>query len=194
MSLITVQSTTARFRHPGLPPVATAEFAEIGALSRQALDEMRGLLTVLRGDEEASPRQPQPHLADVRELVGQAERAGVMVTFALLPADDERLVGDVTGLAAYRIVQEALSNAIRHAPGAAVAVRSERAGDRLVITVVNERPEVMRPPRPDPGHGLIGMTERAVSVGGTVTAAPTQDGGFAVRAVLPLRPLPGEPR
>ncbi|HEV7624684.1 MAG TPA: histidine kinase [Amnibacterium sp.] len=190
MSIITVQSSTARFRHPDFAPAAIAEFEEIGEKSRQALDEMRGLLAVLRGGEEASPRTPQPDLADVADLVAQAERAGMRARFQRLPAADSAQVGEVTGLVAYRIVQEALSNAIRHAPGASVRVAAHREGDVLRLEIENTAAPAAVAPAPvsEQGHGLIGMRERAASVGGAVDAGPTADGGFRIRAVLPLKP------
>ncbi len=187
MSIITVQSTTARFRHPGFEDAAIEEFERIGALSRQALDEMRGLLRVLRGSDEAPELRPQPGVQDLPELVEQASRAGTPVTLDLSGVDPAA-VGELTGVAAYRIAQEAISNAFRHAPGSAVDVVCQADADRLLLTVSNPAAD-----SPDAdgsraaGHGLVGMAERAASVGGAVRAAPTPDGGFTVRAVLPLR-------
>jgi signal transduction histidine kinase len=189
MSIITVQSSTARFRHPDFGPAAIAEFEEIGEKSRQALDEMRGLLAVLRGGEDASPRTPQPDLADVADLVAEAERAGMRVRFQPLASADSALVGEVTGLVAYRIVQEALSNAIRHAPGASVLVAAHRDGELLRLEIENSpAPAAVAPAAAATGHGLVGMRERAASVGGSVEAGPTPDGGFRIRATLPLKP------
>jgi signal transduction histidine kinase len=147
---------------------------------------------VLRGGEEPSQRAPQPDLADVAELVGQAERAGMRVSFEPLPAADSALVGEVTGLVAYRIVQEALSNAIRHAPGASVLVAAHRTGEVVRLEIENTAAPVAPALGPSGGHGLVGMRERAASVGGTVEAAPTAEGGFRIRAVLPLK-APGAP-
>ena len=190
MSIITVQSSTARFRHPDFGPAAIAEFEEIGEKSRQALDEMRGLLAVLRGGEEASSRAPQPDLADVADLVAEAERAGMQVRFQPLASADSALVGEVTGLVAYRIVQEALSNAIRHAPGASVLVAGRRDGEVLRLEIENSpAPAAVAPAAAAAtGHGLVGMRERAASVGGSVEAGPTAEGGFRIRAALPLKP------
>jgi signal transduction histidine kinase len=195
MSIITVQSTTARYRHPGLGAPAIDELEQIGELSRQALDEMRGLLTVLRGDDDA-PVNPQPSIDLLPDLVQQAERAGMTVVLTPLAARDAVAVPDVIGLAAYRIVQEALSNAIRHAPRAAVRVRCERVRGTLAVAVESGPGAEPRPaPRSSPGrgHGLVGMRERAVSVGGSLTAGPTPDGGFHVRAELPLSAREGTP-
>jgi signal transduction histidine kinase len=98
-------------------------------------------------------------------------------------------VGEVVGLVAYRIVQEALSNAIRHAPGSAVEVRSARGHEALELVVRNS-PGRAPAADGDGGYGLIGMVERAASVGGTVRTGATEDGGFEVMAVLPLRRHP----
>ena len=190
MSIITVQSSTARFRHPEFGPGAIAELEEIGDKSRQALDEMRGLLAVLRAGEDTSPRAPQPDVADVAGLVAEAERAGMRVRFEPLQPGEAAAVSDVTGLVAYRIVQEALSNAIRHAPGAAVLVAAHRDGDLIRIEIENTvapSPVVPGAGARGEGHGLVGMRERAASVGGTVEAGPSDDGGFRIRAALPLR-------
>jgi signal transduction histidine kinase len=193
MSLIAVQASTARYRNPGFGEEAISEFDEIGASSRQALEEMRGLLGVLRHGDEPGERRPQPRFSDIPELIAQADRAGMAVTFGW-PADAATLpVSDVTGLAAYRIVQEALSNAIRHAPGASVDVTCRRAGDALDLVVRSGPPPAPAAPQgpAEPisgrGQGIAGMTERAVSVGGTVEARAGEDGGFVVRARLPLQ-------
>lgn len=189
MSMIAVQATTARYRNPQFGEAAMAEFDEIGASSRQALEEMRGLLGVLRHGDEPGERRPQPRFTDIPELIEQADRAGMHVTFGW-PADAAALrVGDVTGLAAYRIVQEALSNAIRHAPGALVEVTCRAEGGDLAIAVRNgpSAPRtVLGPPEDRPhGQGIVGMKERAVGVGGTVDAGATED-GFLVEARLPM--------
>lgn len=185
MSIITVQSSTARFRNPTLNDDAGDEFDRIGDLSRQALEEMRGLLRVLRGSEDEPMHRPQPGLGDLPDLVATAARAGADVTIEPIRTGVE--ISEVTGAAAYRIAQEAVSNALRHAPGAAVAITCRIVTGRLMLSVTNAAPIGPIAMPAQVGHGLIGMSERAESVGGSVTAAPTDDGGFAVRAVLPLR-------
>lgn len=193
MSLIAVQASTARYRNPGFGDAAIAEFDEIAASSRQALEEMRGLLGVLRHGDEPGERRPQPRFPDIPELIAQADRAGMTVTFGW-PADAAALpVSEVTGLAAYRIVQEALSNAIRHAPGAGVEVICRRAGDELELVVRSGPPPA--PAAPDTGdeaggrngQGIRGMVERATSVGGSLHAEARKDGGFTVHGLLPLQ-------
>ena len=186
MSIINVQAATARYRHPDFDARALAEFEDIGAASRQALDEMRGLLDVLRQGDGPGEKRPQPQFEDLPDLVAQAERAGMAVTFVASAPPGGAPIGDVVGLVAYRIVQEALSNAIRHALGSAVEVRSTRGADVLELAIRNG-PGTASGSDGDAGYGLIGMAERAASVGGTVLCGATEDGGFEVTAALPLR-------
>ena len=119
MSLVVVQAETAGYRHPDLPDVAREELESISASARAALAETRALLAVLRNEDDEAEHAPQPGLEQLGELVEGARRAGQDV------AADVRLDGDAlrpgTSLAAYRIVQESLANAARHAPGAAGA-------------------------------------------------------------------------
>ncbi|MGN6444101.1 sensor histidine kinase [Amnibacterium sp.] len=192
LSIITVQSSTARFRHQGFSPEAAAEFDRIAAQSREALDEMRGLLRVLRGADEDAERRPQPGLLDVEELVAQAHRAGTSIVFEQPAGPWTAGVGPLTGLTAYRIAQEAMSNAIRHAPGSDVVVALARMGDDITVSVVNT---ATGEPAVDSrsGHGLVGMTERAAIAGGTVRFGPTEEGGFAVEARLPVFVRSGVP-
>jgi len=186
LSIINVQATTAQYRHPGLADDAIGELDDIAASSRQALREMRTLLGVLREDQRG-PLAPQPTYSDIPELVAQAQHAGMSVELRWPPSLDEQRPSDVVGLAAYRIVQEALSNAIRHAPGASAVVELTSDGHQLHISVRNSPPQrTMVPGTPGNGFGLIGMAERAAGVGGTVTAGETTGGGFLVRATLPL--------
>jgi signal transduction histidine kinase len=164
--------------------VAT-EFTGIADAAREALSEMRRLLGVLRSEDTAVPHAPQPGLADLATLLATARESGVDVR-----ADDTRRPDTVSagvGLSAYRIVQEALSNATRHAPGAAVRVSVAGEDGILTVEVVNG-PARLPPVPPSVGeqHGLAGMRERATAVGGELTAISTSDGGFQVRATLPM--------
>ncbi|GIJ47455.1 two-component sensor histidine kinase [Virgisporangium aliadipatigenens] len=186
MSLIVVRAETAPYRLDGMPDEAREEFAGIAAASREALTEMRRLLGVLRSEdaEGADPsRAPQPQLDDVAVLVETARAAGVDITLTL--TGDRASVPSAVQLTAYRIVQEALSNATRHAPGAPVRVSLDVWPDReLRLLVANDvDPAPNGPVRP--GLGLAGMRERATALGGRLTAGPGPD-GFAVRATLPL--------
>jgi signal transduction histidine kinase len=148
---------------------------------RQALDELRQMVGVLRGSEvdEDAPLGPQPGLDDVPRLLAEARAAGMTVELrGDLPAVDP-----VLGRAAYRIVQEALTNAGKHAPGAPVCVTVERPAGELVISVVNGAGGVAS--AVSGGFGLVGLAERVRTLGGRLTAEPRLDGGFGVEAVLP---------
>jgi signal transduction histidine kinase len=154
-------------------------------VAREALAEMRRLLGVLRYDQPAG-LAPQPQLSDLPALVDAARRAGVSVELAVPPA-----IGDVpSGVAvcAYRIVQESLSNASQHAPGAAVSVSVGHDAGVVRLRVANGPGGAAGPSPSEPGsgHGLTGMRERVALLGGSLSAGPSAGGGFVVSAVLPL--------
>lgn len=198
MSVITVQADTAEYRHDGLPPQLREEFTSIAATARQSLGEMRRLLGVLRNEDARGELVPQPGLAQIGPLVEATERASGRVDFT--PCDAE--VPEAVGLSAYRIVQEALANVVRHAPGAhtrvslSVSDPTAPASDptapavpQLTVLVVNgPPPEASGGPleASGTGHGLVGMRERVRIIGGTLDAGPLPDGGFRVAALLPL--------
>jgi signal transduction histidine kinase len=154
---------------------------------RQALDELRQLVGVLRGDEavgESAPLRPQPGLEDVAGLVEESRAAGLAIQLTGPPADAAP-VDPAVGRAAYRIVQEALTNSGKHAPGAAVSVRLERPAGQLVVRVVNG-PAVGAPSLPaGGGYGLVGLGERVRVLDGRLHTELRLDGGFSVEAVLP---------
>ncbi|WP_031050629.1 sensor histidine kinase [Streptomyces sp. NRRL F-5650] len=216
MSVITVQADTAEYRLAALPPDAREEFTSIAATARESLGEMRRLLGVLRSEETRGELAPQPGLPEIEQLVAATARTGAPVDFTPCATTVDAEVPEAVGLSAYRIVQEALANVVRHAPGAAtrVALSVSRPADadadadegagagagadegggaggarRLTVLVVNGPP-------PDPpsgpleaggtGHGLVGMRERVRLVGGTLDVGPLPDGGFRVAARLPL--------
>ena len=215
MSMIAVQAETAPYRlagtgtgtdaidagaaGTGLPQPVAAEFAALSEAARDALTEMRRLLGVLRSDgtsgdsskkikrpgEPTAELAPQPRIEDIPGLVDTARRAGAQVTLSMPDAAD-RPVPAAVGLAAYRIVQESLSNAARHAPGARISVTVAESAGTVRVTVVNGPPAHAGPAgAPNgTGHGLAGMRERAELLGGTLDAGPVRDGGFAVRATL----------
>ncbi|MFI5910746.1 sensor histidine kinase [Dactylosporangium sp. NPDC051541] len=181
MSLIAVRAETAVYRIEGVPPAVAEELQAIAGTSREALTEMRRLLGVLR-DDSVPLTEPQPTLDELAGLIHEARAAGVQIEFSPAPGIE---VPPGVGLAAYRIVQEALSNARRHAAGAPVAIVIFRDQAELRVFVRNE--PTGRPPAPEgKGHGLIGMHERATAIGGTLRAAPAADGGYEVVATLPL--------
>jgi signal transduction histidine kinase len=191
MSMIAVQAETAPFRVSGLSEPARTEFAGIAASARSALVDMRRLLGVLRAETEQPSREPQPGLADLPGLVTAAQRAGVTVTWSLA-GDGE--VPEPVGLAAYRIVQEALANAARHAPGSPVEAAVLALAERLEILVRNDPPPAgPAAGPPGAGHGLTGMRERAALLGGTLSAGPDPRGGYRVTATLPYAAAPPDP-
>ncbi|MFV2145095.1 MULTISPECIES: sensor histidine kinase [Isoptericola] len=189
MSVITVQADTAAYRLDALAPATQEEFTSIASTARESLGEMRRLLGVLRNEESDGELAPQPGPAQIDRLVEATVRAGVPVE---LTRDDGE-VPEAVGLTAYRLVQEALANVVRHAPGAPtqVSVSRDGSGDgaRLVVLVVNgASPEPPSSPleKHGTGHGLVGMRERVRLADGTLDVGPLPDGGFRVAAQLPL--------
>jgi signal transduction histidine kinase len=185
MSLIAVRAETAPYRLTGLPESAQAEFSSLSEVAREALAEMRRLLGVLRHDQPAA-LAPQPQLSDLPALVDAARQAGAPVEFSAPTALGQVPVG--VGVCAYRIVQESLSNASQHAPGAAITVSIGQSRDAVLLRVANGPGGHPTPYGTEhrPGHGLTGMYERVTLLGGSLTAGPVPDGGFVVSAVLPL--------
>jgi signal transduction histidine kinase len=190
VSMIAVQAETARLATPGMPPAGAQRLSAIGDTARAALTEMRRLLGVLREDGGDAPaaRQPQPGLAQLGQLLDDArEVSGIgarLIVRGWLTSLDPGVE-----LAAYRIVQEALTNARRHAPGAAVDVEMDFDEDVLHLRVRDNGPG---PPLAEPeqlpaGHGLLGMRERAAAVGGELTTGQAPGGGFLVQATLPIK-------
>ncbi|MGO4630269.1 sensor histidine kinase [Streptomyces sp. 2RAF24] len=190
MSVITVQADSAPYRIPGLPDAAREEFTSIAAGARESLAEMRRLLVVLRSEGAEGERAPQPGLDRVQQLVEATVRAGVPAELSL--AADLDGVPQAVDLSAYRIVQEALSNIVRHAPGAAtrVSVRPDGTGWLNVLVVNGPAAEKGSPVErgSGTGHGLVGMRERVRLTGGSLDTGPLPDGGFRVAARLPLGP------
>ncbi|MET8344125.1 sensor histidine kinase [Streptomyces microflavus] len=197
MSVITVQADSAPYRISGLPKAAEEEFTAIAAAARESLGEMRRLLSVLRSDGTEGDRAPQPGLDRLQQLVEATVRAGLPAELALSkelsPGQGSRLseVPPAVDLSAYRIVQEALANVVRHAPGARTRVLVATERNHLIVLVVNG-PAARRRGSPletsGTGHGLVGMRERVRLTGGTLDTGPLPDGGFRVAARMPLPP------
>jgi signal transduction histidine kinase len=184
MSMITVQAETARFRHKDLPLSAITEFTEIAKVARTSLTELRGLLSALRDESEDPNRTPQPTLADLPDLVHRMTTAGTPVTLTIPPTTTD--LPQVLQLAVYRIVQEALSNVVRHAGNANTTVTIERTPTTLHVEITNARPLNPSPtPSPNGGHGLVGLRERTTLLKGHFEVdQPAQ--GWRVRATFPL--------
>ncbi|MEU6483954.1 sensor histidine kinase [Streptomyces sp. NPDC046887] len=189
MSVITVQAESAPYRITGLPDAAREEFTAIASSARESLTEMRRLLAVLRSEGTEGERAPQPGLDRVQQLVEATVRAGVPAELSL-PAD-LGAVPQAVDVSAYRIVQEALANVVRHAPGAPtrVSVTVSASGRWLTVLIVNGAVDGATSPLESSGtgHGLVGMRERVRLTGGTLDAGPLPDGGFRVAARMPLR-------
>ena len=197
MSMIAVQAETAPYRLGELANTTSAElttrtiaeFASLSEAARAALTDLRRVLGVLRSDE-AAQRSPQPQLKDVPQLVETIRRAGVGVDLSMPTGDDD--VPASVGLCAYRIVQEALSNAGRHAPGSNVVINIERDQRLIRLEVTNGPPASANATATTAtterraGHGIPGMRERVALLGGSLSAVPTREGGYAVAATIPL--------
>lgn len=197
MSVISVQATTAKYRLPGLDTEVERELESIAGSSRQALTEMRSLLTLLRSPDEDRDLQlvPQPTLADIPSLVESTRNSGVQIALTVSGPDSNSDGGDsasapsaAAGLTAYRIIQEALSNAMRHAPGSAIDVSVDVSPSTVTVTVENGPADAAstQPAAPGAGLGLAGVRERVAALGGSVEAGPTDLGGFRVQALLEL--------
>ncbi|MCH0539256.1 sensor histidine kinase [Streptomyces sp. MUM 203J] len=197
VSMMTVQAGAARMVAADDPQGALEAMVAVEEAGRQALDELRHLLGVLRPSADRDGLGPQPGLADLGRLVAQVREAGldVSVTGGLgdpLPARVE--------LSVYRIVQEALTNVLKHSgPGTCtdVHVRREPSGGRITVEVLDDgrgagavRSAAASGRPATAGHGIVGMRERALLLGGSLDAGPRPDGGFRVVARLPLG---GEP-
>lgn len=187
VSMIAVQAETARLTVPGMPAEGAKQLLGIGNTARSALTEMRRLLGVLREDAQAevADRQPQPGLEQLNELLDEArDTSGAGIRFIVRGPPDPLDPG--VELTAYRIVQESLTNARRHAPGAAVDVEMYFTTDALHLRIRDNGPGpiAVSPPR---GHGLLGMRERIAAVGGEVRIGPAIGGGFLIEASLPTK-------
>ena len=182
VSMMVVQAgAAARVLHGEQPDVQNA-LEVIAATGRETVDEMRTLLGVLRSDDGPASLKPQPGLADLDQLLSGVREAGLPVTLRV--EGTPRPLPPALDLSAFRIVQEALTNTLKHAgPARAdVTVRYEDGLVRLEIADTGRGPGGGR----GTGHGLAGMRERAVMFGGELQALPRPEGGFAVRARLPL--------
>jgi signal transduction histidine kinase len=180
ISVINVQANTALHLMDRQPERAREALTAIHEVSRQALGELRSVLGVLRADGAEAPLVPSPGLDRLGELAAHARTAGIAVR--LVEEGEPRPVPAGVEAAAYRIVQEALTNTVRHSGGHAAWVRLRYDPDALTIEVDDDGRAAAAP---RPGNGLAGMTERARALGGTLDAGPGPGGGFRVQARLP---------
>jgi signal transduction histidine kinase len=193
MSVIAIQAEAAPYKTADPPPELVESFGDIRASALAGLSELRRVLGVLRtGGQDTAP---QPGLAELDALLDSARSGGVSVT--VTRTGDPVPLPDGVDLSAYRIVQEALSNAMRHAPGSHVELHLAYRPDALALEVSNDVDPKAVPvlvasgdhaAAGGGGHGLVGMRERTTMLGGSLDAGPTADGGFRVAAVLPVSP------
>ncbi len=183
VSLMTVQAGAAKTIAADNPQAALQAMEAVEHAGREALDELRHLLGVLRPKADGGSLGPQPGLADVPRLVDQFGEAGLDVSFTM--SDVPTGLPARVDLSAYRIVQEALTNVLKHAgPGARSEVRISLDNEVVLIEVTDDGHAVTT--LPGSGHGIMGMRERALLLGGSLTAGPRADGGFRVMARLPI--------
>jgi signal transduction histidine kinase len=188
MATINVQAGVAAHVLSTRPEVVAESLQAIKTASKDGLRELRAILNVLRQADDADPTQPAPGTAQLDALIDGARRAGLDTTFTVT-GEPVRLPAAVD-LAAYRIVQESLTNAIRHAGPATAAVSLGYHPGELRIDVTDTGLGPAAAVGHGGGHGLAGMRERAAAVGGTVETGPGPAGGFRVAARLPLSGLP----
>ncbi|RJL23570.1 sensor histidine kinase [Bailinhaonella thermotolerans] len=185
MSVIAVQAEAAPYRIKELPEPALETFTTIRGAAREALTETRRLVGLLREGGERAERAPQPDVDRIEDLVSEVRGTGMDVELKIIGTPSPLPTG--MGLSVYRIVQESLSNVRRHAPGAPAVVEIEYGSSELDLRVVNG-PGNGQGGLSDgrPGHGLLGMRERVAVYNGTLEAGTADDGGFVVKAWIPL--------
>ncbi|MCZ4101786.1 sensor histidine kinase [Streptomyces sp. H39-C1] len=186
IALINAQAGVAVHLVDQRPEHILTALEDIRDTSRSALDELRVTVGLLRqSDDPVAPRDPMPGLAQVPALLKSFERAGLAVSQGLRGTAEP--LEPAVDLAAYRIVQESLTNVRKHAGADHARLFLHYQRERLTITVEDDGSAGPRHPRPGAGHGLIGMRERAATIGGRLYAGPRAEGGFTVTAELPLR-------
>jgi signal transduction histidine kinase len=187
MATINVQASAAAHVLPTKPEVAAEALAAIKAASKEGLRELRAILNVLRQADDADPTQPAPGTAQLHTLIDGAHRAGLETTLTV--TGEPHPLSAAVDLAVYRIVQESLTNAIRHAGPAAATVGVTYGSEELIVEVADTgRGKPAGSTSEGSGHGLAGMRERATAVGGSLEVGSAPGGGFRVVARLPLPP------
>ncbi len=186
MSVVAIQAEAAPYRVENPPPELERAFVTIRENAVAALTELRRILGVVRAEDYEAPDAPQPTLADLDALLANVRDAGLSVEKTTTGAVRELPPG--VELSAYRIVQEALSNSLRHAPGASARVEIGYVLGGLGLRIVNGPPPApaLVKPSPGAGHGITGMRERVTMLAGEMTAGRTEDGGYEVAAFLPV--------
>jgi signal transduction histidine kinase len=184
MSTINVQANAIGYAHPDLPEPVRAAVASIKEGSKRGLGELRTILSVLRQVDEPESTRPTPNLSALDTLIATMNTAGLPTT--MHTTGHARLLPAPVELAAYRIIQESLTNALRHASPATATVRLDFADNHLDVEVTDTGPgKTDQPETGGSGHGIRGMVERATALGGTLNTGPGRRGGFRVQARLP---------
>ena len=183
VSLMVVQAGAARRMMETEPDRSRAALLATEEAGRQALAELRRVLGLLRGSPDPVELEPQPGLGQLEPLVERARASGLDVEVSVDGPARELPAG--IDLAVYRVVQEALTNTLKHAGAARARVALQWSDDALALAVVDDGAGAAVPPQRS-GHGLVGMRERVAAYGGEVEAGPAQPSGFAVRARIPL--------
>ncbi|MEO5679220.1 MAG: sensor histidine kinase [Acidimicrobiales bacterium] len=194
VSVMTVQAGAARrvLDRAAADPAVREAMATIETTGREALAELRRVVGVLREDGESAGLGPQPGVADLPALVARAQDAGLSVDLSI--EGEPRPLPSGVDLSAYRIVQEALTNAFKHAGPARARVRVCYGTDAVEVQVVDDgRGAAADPPPPGGGNGLVGMRERVTLFGGELKAGPRGGGGYEVKARLPVSTAAGLP-
>jgi signal transduction histidine kinase len=184
VSLMVLQTGAAREIMSQDEERARSLLASVEASGRAAIEELHRLLGLLSDHDGDAPLSPQPGVSEIPTLVEQVRSAGINVELSV-EGQPRALSGGAT-VAAYRVVQEALTNVVKHAEGAPVRVVVRWADDELELEILDEGPATEEAPPVASGLGITGMRERAATYGGTLEAGPRPDRGYAVRARLPL--------
>jgi signal transduction histidine kinase len=197
LSVVVLQTMAARAGLPadGSAPEVDRHLEAVEEVARESLGEMRRMLGLLQADDLAppsgTPSAPAPGLRSLPALLDRAAAAGLSITAADLPTD-AGLPASLE-LSVYRVVQEALTNVVKHAPNAAVVVAVTVNGGQAVVTVTNGAGTAAPDAPEGAGHGLVGMRQRTDLFGGTLVAGPTPEGGFAVTATFPVDDVAAAP-
>ncbi|MFJ6437592.1 sensor histidine kinase [Streptomyces sp. NPDC091416] len=190
MSVVAIQAEAAPYRVENPPPELEQAFLTIRENAVAALTELRRVLGVVRAEDYEAPDAPQPTLSELDGLLANVGEAGLPTEKTVTGAVRELPQG--VELSAYRIIQEALSNSLRHAPGATAKVEIGYVLGGLGLRVVNGPPTAPAKPSPGAGHGITGMRERVAMLNGEMTAETTAEGGYEVTAFIPVQAAPSD--
>jgi signal transduction histidine kinase len=188
IAVVNAQAGVAQYLLEADPAAASKALSGITTNSRAALDELRITLGLLRSDGEADEEDrllPTPTIEHLDGLLKTFVEAGMPLSVDVRGSPQE--ISTAAEVALVRIIQEALTNATKHAPGSAVALELDWSDDHVRLSVTNQCPALQRPLiNEGTGHGLIGMRERAATANGSINAGPTPEGGYRVSATFPM--------